>query len=218
MLNGDTVGCQRQVVDPSDVGASPIILPQGFGSARRVASNYPTRAHLSRGRLTTAGLTKANIRPSIGNGGGCEGRRAAQDPMEVLFGLALYFAPAIVAASRGHLSAPAIFVVNLLFGWTALGWIVAFVWSLTGNTRSIQMALHGQMDQRSSDRRTLDDIIIPIAKARRDKRQEKRELREALAHHEMQSQRAKEEEEDLLPWKLKLLANNQSNRDKFEDN
>ena len=53
----------------------------------------------------------------------------------VLAGL-VYFAPAIVALSRSHMSAGAIVVLNLLLGWTALGWIIAIVWAFTGNTRT----------------------------------------------------------------------------------
>jgi ABC-type transport system involved in cytochrome c biogenesis permease component len=56
-------------------------------------------------------------------------------------GIALYFLPTIIAFFRGHLSAWAIFALNLLLGWTALGWIVAIVWSLTGNTRKNAAAL-----------------------------------------------------------------------------
>ena len=48
--------------------------------------------------------------------------------------LALYFAPAIMAFLRGHLSRWAILILNLVFGWTFIGWIVALIWSLTGNT------------------------------------------------------------------------------------
>jgi hypothetical protein len=48
--------------------------------------------------------------------------------------LVLYFAPSIIALLRGHLSAAAIFVLNLVFGWTFIGWIIALIWSLTGNT------------------------------------------------------------------------------------
>ncbi len=48
--------------------------------------------------------------------------------------LVLYFAPSIIAVIRGHLSAAAIFVLNLVLGWTFIGWIVALIWSLTGNT------------------------------------------------------------------------------------
>jgi Superinfection immunity protein len=47
---------------------------------------------------------------------------------------AIYFLPSIIAGSRGHMAA-AIVTLNLLVGWTALGWILALVWSLTSNTR-----------------------------------------------------------------------------------
>jgi len=51
----------------------------------------------------------------------------------VLFavGLALYFLPALIAASRHHPNATAIFVLNLLLGWTFVGWVVSLVWSFT---------------------------------------------------------------------------------------
>lgn len=46
---------------------------------------------------------------------------------------AVYFVPSIVAASRGHNSGGAIFAINLLLGWTLLGWIAALVWAFTGD-------------------------------------------------------------------------------------
>ena len=49
--------------------------------------------------------------------------------------LALYFLPTIIAVKRKHNSVAAIFVLNLLLGWSGLCWIIATVWSLTGNTR-----------------------------------------------------------------------------------
>jgi ABC-type transport system involved in cytochrome c biogenesis permease component len=42
-----------------------------------------------------------------------------------------YFAPAIVAFARGHHQKWAIFALDLLLGWTFLGWVGALVWSLT---------------------------------------------------------------------------------------
>lgn len=42
-----------------------------------------------------------------------------------------YFLPSVVAWQRRHHQRGAIFVLNLLLGWTALGWIVALVWSFT---------------------------------------------------------------------------------------
>ena len=52
-----------------------------------------------------------------------------------LIGVALlvggYFLPTIVARKRGHHDAGAIIALNIMLGWTVLGWIGAFVWSLT---------------------------------------------------------------------------------------
>jgi len=43
----------------------------------------------------------------------------------------IYFIPNWIASARKHHNANAIFVTNLLLGWTALGWVVALIWSLT---------------------------------------------------------------------------------------
>jgi len=43
--------------------------------------------------------------------------------------VALYFLPAIVASRRDHPNAASIMLLNLLLGWTLLGWIGALVWS-----------------------------------------------------------------------------------------
>lgn len=52
----------------------------------------------------------------------------------IIFGLlifAFYFFPTIVASSRNHHSTGAIFVLNLLLGWTFLFWVLALVRSFT---------------------------------------------------------------------------------------
>ena len=51
--------------------------------------------------------------------------------------MAIYFLPTIVASNRGHESAGAIFFLNLLLGWTMLGWVVAFVWAFTNPTHVV---------------------------------------------------------------------------------
>lgn len=49
----------------------------------------------------------------------------------VLFFLAaVYFFPAIHAGSKHHPNSVAIFLTNLLFGWTLVGWGVALIWSV----------------------------------------------------------------------------------------
>jgi len=43
----------------------------------------------------------------------------------------LYLLPALIAMVRGHPNAVAIVALDLLLGWSLLGWVVALVWSLT---------------------------------------------------------------------------------------
>jgi hypothetical protein len=46
------------------------------------------------------------------------------------FGAILYFLPAIIAFARSKRDSGAILVLNLLLGWTAIGWVIALVWAL----------------------------------------------------------------------------------------
>lgn len=41
-----------------------------------------------------------------------------------------YFLPSFIAFLRQHKNKLAIFLLNLLLGWTILGWVVSLVWSL----------------------------------------------------------------------------------------
>jgi len=45
--------------------------------------------------------------------------------------LLLYFIPAAVANGRGHRNSAAIMALNILLGWTILGWIIALIWAFT---------------------------------------------------------------------------------------
>lgn len=47
----------------------------------------------------------------------------------------LYFLPSLISDWRGHDSKFAIFIVNLLFGWTFIGWFAALIFSFTGRSR-----------------------------------------------------------------------------------
>lgn len=49
----------------------------------------------------------------------------------VVFLLALYGVPSIVAFTRTHHQRFAILTLNLLLGWTLIGWVGALVWSAT---------------------------------------------------------------------------------------
>jgi ABC-type molybdate transport system permease subunit len=47
--------------------------------------------------------------------------------------LAIYFLPYIAARMNRHKNYSAIAALNLLLGWTVVGWILALVWSQTDN-------------------------------------------------------------------------------------
>ena len=56
--------------------------------------------------------------------------------------LALYFVPALLASSRHHPRAEAIWWVNALTGWTLAGWVVCLVWALSEQRRFGQPQLY----------------------------------------------------------------------------
>lgn len=45
----------------------------------------------------------------------------------LIFSILLYFLPTIIARDKPDVMA--IFLVNLLFGWTVIGWFVALIWA-----------------------------------------------------------------------------------------
>jgi len=45
--------------------------------------------------------------------------------------LVLYFLPTIIAISKHHKNALAIFVLNFFLGGTVIGWVIALVWAVS---------------------------------------------------------------------------------------
>jgi T4 superinfection immunity protein len=62
----------------------------------------------------------------------------------LLFLLGMYFLPSIVAGARAHQSTAAIFVLNMLLGWTMIGWVVALIWSLSAVWRQPTIIVQNQ--------------------------------------------------------------------------
>jgi len=58
--------------------------------------------------------------------------------MEAIVPLILYFIPTVIAAIRQHHNGIPIFLVNILLGWTVVGWIVALIWSCTAVQPQLQ--------------------------------------------------------------------------------
>jgi len=55
----------------------------------------------------------------------------------LIFGLVLLFLPTVVARSRNHPHAGNIFLVNLFFGWTFIGWVVSLLWACARTSRPV---------------------------------------------------------------------------------
>lgn len=53
----------------------------------------------------------------------------------------LYFVPALIAHNKRDFAA--IFIVNLLFGWTFIGWIIALVWACAADPKPHVLMLAG---------------------------------------------------------------------------
>lgn len=51
----------------------------------------------------------------------------------------LYFAPTIVAWTRGRMTAP-IFVVNLFLGWTLIAWVILLALAVSGQSHANRAA------------------------------------------------------------------------------
>ena len=53
-----------------------------------------------------------------------------ENRMAIAIIVAAYLAPSIIAFYRKHRSIGSIIAINILFGWTVIGWIVAFIKAL----------------------------------------------------------------------------------------
>ncbi len=59
----------------------------------------------------------------------------------VIFVFVIYFLPWFIANDRKHPNASAIGILNLLLGWTFLGWVIALVWANTSNRQQMPIVL-----------------------------------------------------------------------------
>ena len=65
----------------------------------------------------------------------------------LLFSTVIYFVPTIVAVARRHHNMVPIILVNLLLGWSCIGWIAALVWSFTTPQPMGQQVVYNQYPQ-----------------------------------------------------------------------
>jgi hypothetical protein len=59
----------------------------------------------------------------------------------LLFATLMYFLPSIIAHRKRDFAG--IFMVNLLFGWTVVGWVIALVWACVADVRQPVFAMVG---------------------------------------------------------------------------
>jgi hypothetical protein len=53
------------------------------------------------------------------------------------FGVVMYFLPSIIALARSKRDLLSIFLLNLFLGWSIIGWVVALVWSVKGDSPAV---------------------------------------------------------------------------------
>ncbi len=57
-----------------------------------------------------------------------------------------YFVPSFIAIVRRRSNLQTLFVVNLLFGWTVIGWVVALMWAMAdGERRTYKLNSSGRV-------------------------------------------------------------------------
>ena len=54
----------------------------------------------------------------------------------LLIGGLLYFLPTLIAVKRDHRNMAPIAVINLLLGWSLVGWVIALAWSFSSNVEA----------------------------------------------------------------------------------
>jgi hypothetical protein len=98
--------------------------------------------------------------------------------------LVLYLIPTFVAWWRSHRQLMAIAALNLLLGWTFVGWVAALVWALI----AVHRGTEGRGDRPMAEPSTPHDterprVFISYATADRKRVEGLAVLLEALRHH-----------------------------------
>ena len=55
--------------------------------------------------------------------------------LSIIFGLAVFLTPTIIAVVGHKRYTVGILLLNLLGGWTVIGWVVALVWAIVAQRR-----------------------------------------------------------------------------------
>ncbi|ALL66544.1 ABC-type Mn2+/Zn2+ transport system, permease component protein [Paraburkholderia caribensis MBA4] len=96
--------------------------------------------------------------------------RAFFEGLVLLAAVVVYFLPAIVADAREREDAFALTIFNVLFGWTVIGWVAAFVWA-RHRVSDKRLANLASNTRRSLGRVTIAKIVARSRRARAARRQ-----------------------------------------------
>jgi Superinfection immunity protein len=143
----------RLAAQKREIRACLAVMPTAHPGAWRILQTRDPRIFrpAATSELQVDGVTTADILAALDAAAGQRSRAGTERPLIpvliILLGMSflvfLYFLPSLVALSRGHENRVAIFALNLLAGWTFIGWVAALVWALTvnrGRTRAGETA------------------------------------------------------------------------------
>jgi len=66
--------------------------------------------------------------------------------LTIIAGLCFYFLPTIIAIHRGANCRATIFSLNLIFGWTIVGWLATVIWAAKKHARDGELARSSPVD------------------------------------------------------------------------
>lgn len=107
----------------TDASSSPVPRPA-----------IPDRTTMPEYRLTTPSAPAPDAPTTTQRDGSSDGAIIILIAIMVAL-VAGYFLPAIIGARRHISTSGVLFVVNLFFGWTVIGWLFCMLWAATGATR-----------------------------------------------------------------------------------
>ena len=122
---------------------SDLIWCEGMGDYIPIAQMWPKdapgRFGTARGMAAAIGIAAALVLVVVGMSTNNPALHLAGWLVGWALGLLFYFIPSLIAWNREHRNLAAIVLLNLLLGWTFLGWVIALIWSATAQ-RSSQTA------------------------------------------------------------------------------
>ncbi len=95
--------------------------------------------------------------------------KAFFEGLVIVVAVVVYFLPAIVADARERSDAFAVTIFNVLFGWTVIGWVAAFVWA-RHRVSEKRLSSVAQTARRAMGRVTIAKIVARSRRARATRR------------------------------------------------